>query len=87
MKMGVVAPRIETCYPQIVCKGRFLFGGISPRSKLTTVACMHHELLRKVPYHDLGADYLDCLNKDVVEKKLVKRLEALGNKVMREPVL
>ncbi|MCL0034825.1 hypothetical protein M1N21_02820 [Dehalococcoidia bacterium] len=24
MKMGVVAPRIETCYPQIGCRGRYL---------------------------------------------------------------
>jgi hypothetical protein len=40
----------------------------------------------RVPYHDLGADYLDRLNKDIVEKKLVKRLEALGNKVILEPV-
>lgn len=47
----------------------------------------YHVLLRKVPYHDLGADYLDRLNKNVVEKKLVKRLEALGNKVTIEPVL
>jgi transposase len=47
----------------------------------------YHVLLYKVPYHDLGSDYLDRLNKDIVEKKLVKRLEALGNKVILEPVL
>jgi transposase len=47
----------------------------------------YHVLLHKVPYHDLGEDYLDKLNKDVLEKKLVKRLEALGNRVTVEPLL
>ncbi|MCL0093085.1 IS110 family transposase [Dehalococcoidia bacterium] len=63
MKMGVVAPRIETCYPQIGCRGRYLFGGIAPRKKLTTAACMHHELLllfqeaRGTNYKQQGCHY------------------------------
>ncbi|MCL0034095.1 hypothetical protein M1M94_01190 [Thermodesulfovibrionales bacterium] len=62
-KMGALAPRIETCYPQIGCRGRYLFGGIAPRKKLTTVACMHHELLllfqeaRGTNYKQQGCHY------------------------------
>ena len=44
-------------------------------------------LLYRVPYRDLGEDYLDKLNKEVLEKRLVKRLELLGNKVIIEPAL
>jgi len=47
----------------------------------------YYVLRYRVPYHDLGEDYLDKLNKDVLEWKLIKRLEALGNKVTIEPVL
>ena len=47
----------------------------------------YYVLRYRVPYRDLGENYLDKLNKDVLERKLVKRLEALGNKVIIEPVL
>jgi transposase len=47
----------------------------------------YHILLYRVPYRELGEAYLDKLNKEVLEKRLVKRLELLGNKVIIEPVL
>ncbi len=47
----------------------------------------YYILRYRVPYRDLGEDYLDKLNKDGQEWKLIKRLEALGNKVTIEPVL
>ena len=47
----------------------------------------YYVLRYRVPYRDLGENYLDKLNKDVLERKLIKRLEALGNKVIIEPVL
>jgi transposase len=47
----------------------------------------YYVLRYRVPYRDLGEGYLDKLNKDVLEKKLTKRLEALGNRVTIEPLL
>jgi transposase len=38
------------------------------------------------PYCDLGLDYFDHLNKQQLERSLVKRLEKLGNHVTLEPV-
>jgi hypothetical protein len=37
------------------------------------------------PYQDLGLDYCNRLDKDRLEKMLVKRLEKLGNRVILEP--
>jgi transposase len=58
---------------------------------LITVA---HSLLTTVysftragtPYCDLGADYFDRLNRQNLERSLVRRLEKLGNRVTLEPV-
>ena len=36
-------------------------------------------------YHDLGLDYFDRINKDQLEKSLVKRLEKLGHRVTLQP--
>ena len=46
----------------------------------------YYVLKNKVSYHDLGENYLDKLNKEVIEKRLIKRLRELGNKVTVEPV-
>ena len=46
----------------------------------------YYVLSNKVSYHDLGENYLDKLNKEVIEKRLIKRLRELGNKVTVEPV-
>ena len=37
------------------------------------------------PYRDLGLDYFDRINKDQLEKSLVKRLEKLGHRVTLQP--
>jgi hypothetical protein len=37
-------------------------------------------------YHDLGGDYFDRRDQDALERRLVRRLEALGNKVSLEKV-
>ena len=47
----------------------------------------YYVLRYRVPFHDLGEDYLHKMNTSVLQKKLIKRLEALGNKVILEPVL
>jgi len=38
-----------------------------------------------VEYRELGAGYLDRLHPERLKRKLVKRLEALGHKVIPEP--
>ena len=35
-------------------------------------------LLRKVPYHETGADFFDRLNSEARAQRLVKRLQQLG---------
>jgi hypothetical protein len=37
-------------------------------------------------YHDLGPDFFDRRDQDALERRLVRRLEALGNKVTVEKV-
>jgi transposase len=37
------------------------------------------------PYKDLGQDYFQQINKDQLQRQLVKRLEKLGNRVILEP--
>src|SRR3712207_4209751 len=44
-----------------------------------------HMLQRAVPFADLGADYLDRVDKYRTAKRLVRRLDALGYDVMLRP--
>ena len=46
----------------------------------------YHLLTRSEPYADLGGDYFDRRDQQAVERRLVRRLEALGNKVTLEKV-
>jgi hypothetical protein len=39
----------------------------------------------RAPYRDLGLDHFDRLNKNRLERSLVKRLEKLGHRVILEP--
>lgn len=41
---------------------------------------------RKEPYRELGGNYFDELDKKAIQRRLVKRLERLGNKVTLEPI-
>jgi transposase len=64
------------------------------RGKNRALIAVAHSLLTTVyafttagqPYRDLGLDYFDRLNRDKLERSLVKRLERLGNHVTIEPV-
>jgi transposase len=42
---------------------------------------VYHVLTRHQPYTDLGSDYFERRNRDRLERRLLKRLEALGNQV------
>jgi transposase len=63
------------------------------RGKNRALIAVAHSLLVTVysftiagePYRDLGLDYFDKLNKEHLQRSLVKRLEKLGNRVTLEP--
>jgi transposase len=63
------------------------------RGKNRALIAVAHSLLVTVysftvagqPYSDLGLDYFDRLNRQSLERSLVKRLEKLGNRVTIEP--
>lgn len=50
------------------------------------LGAIYHMLKDRKPYHELGPDYFDRLNPERLTRHLVKRLEALGHKVILEPV-
>ena len=66
---------------------------VRTRGKNRALIAVAHSLLVTVysfptaghPYSDLGLDYFDKLNKEHLQKSLVKRLEKLGNRVTLEP--
>jgi transposase len=67
---------------------------VRTRGKNRALIAVAHSLLVTVysfttvgiPYRDLGLDYFDRLNKQNLERSLVKRLEKLGNRVTIEPL-
>ncbi|MDQ2829022.1 MAG: IS110 family transposase [Chloroflexota bacterium] len=48
---------------------------------------VYHILTRHEPYHDLGVTYFDERDRQAVERRLVKRLQALGYEVSLQPVI
>jgi transposase len=46
----------------------------------------YHLLTRPDVYADLGGDYSDRRDQEIIEHRLVRRLAALGNKVTLEKV-
>jgi transposase len=51
----------------------------------TLLVIIYHVLKRGTTYAELGADFLERLEPERLTRQLVKRLEALGNKVTLEP--
>jgi transposase len=51
----------------------------------TLLVIIYHVLKRGTTYAELGADFLDRLEPERLTRQLVKRLEALGHKVVLEP--
>ena len=51
----------------------------------TLLVSTYHVLRRGTTYAELGADFLERLEPERLTRQLVKRLEALGNKVTLEP--
>jgi transposase len=45
----------------------------------------YHIIKDRVPYQDLGAQYFDERNREAIERRLVARLQALGNVVTLQP--
>ena len=52
----------------------------------TILVIVYHMLTRGVPYHELGAAYLDQRDRDQATRRHVKHLERLGHRVILEPV-
>jgi transposase len=52
----------------------------------TILIIAYHLLTEHRTYHDLGVDYLEKRNRQAVERRLIRHLEALGNKVTLEPI-
>ena len=50
----------------------------------TILIIAYHLLMDGTAYHDLGSDYFDRRDQQALERRLVRRLEALGNKVTIE---
>ena len=46
---------------------------------------VYHMLKNRCDYRDLGADYFDRLKPERLTRYLVRRLEALGHKVLLQP--
>ena len=46
---------------------------------------VYHILTRHEPYHDLGVTYFDERDRQAVERRLVRRLQALGYDVSVQP--
>ena len=85
------------CLPAAQAKGTYLrdkFHRLKARmgAKKAAMAMAHkilvaafHMLQRGVGFTDLGADYLDRVNKHRTAKRLARRLDALGYDVMLRP--
>jgi transposase len=51
----------------------------------TLLVVIYHMLRDQCPYHDLGADYFDCLDTQRLQRHYVRRLEQLGYAVTLSP--
>jgi hypothetical protein len=45
----------------------------------------YHLLKERSAYQDLGGQYFDQRDRELLQRRLIKRLEALGNRVTLEP--
>jgi len=52
----------------------------------TILVIAYHLLKEGTTYTDLGGDYFDQRDRQLVERRLVRRLEGLGYKVSLQPV-
>jgi hypothetical protein len=50
----------------------------------SVLVVLYHMLTRREPYHELGADYFDDRQRELVQRRLVHRLERLGYAVTLE---
>lgn len=53
----------------------------------TLLVTAYHLLARGTAYEDLGGTYFDQRDRQLVERRLVRRLEALGHRVTLEPLV
>ena len=89
---------IEAAHGAVRTKGTYLaaqYGRLVRRkgSKRAMVAVAHsilvivyHVLLRRVSYQELGGNYFDERERQMVEKRAIRRLESLGYQVQLVPI-
>lgn len=90
---------VEAAQAASHCKANYLaaqYRRLCPRrGKKKAIVAVGHSILTiayhllKAPnsvYRDLGATYFDQREREVIQQRLVRRLEALGNRVILEPV-
>ena len=53
----------------------------------TILVIVYHMLKHRVPYHELGAAYLDQREREQATRRHVRQLERLGHRVILEPVV
>jgi transposase len=51
----------------------------------TSLLIVYHMLKNRVPYHEVGAAYLDQRDREQAIRRHVKQLERLGHRVILEP--
>ena len=97
-KPGLRTALVEAAHAAAATKGTYSGRPVPPpgrpgaASKRAVVAVGHTILVSRLPpaarrhgYEDLGANYFDERDRQAVERRLVRRLEALGHKVTLEP--
>ena len=52
----------------------------------TILVIAYHVLTNNMTYQELGGNYFDARDREATEHRLVRRLEAMGNKVTLEPI-
>lgn len=53
----------------------------------TILTIVYYVLKRREPYHELGGNYFDERDRKALERRLVTRLENLGNQVLLQPMV
>jgi hypothetical protein len=79
-KFDCQSARLEGVLGSAVLESAVVVGSSSCQAH-TILVIAYHLLTCKEVYHDLGATYFDELDRQAVERRLVRRLERLGYQV------
>ena len=80
---GPKTPNLGAQYRRLLARKGKKRAAVAVARSILVIA--YHILRDHEPYHDLGASYLDQRARQAVERRLVRRLEALGYDVSLQP--